>query len=441
MNINELKGVLQNAGVVGAGGAGFPSYAKLNEAADTIILNCAECEPLLKLHRQVMQHYAREIMTALTVVAEAVGAKQVIIAIKPSYKKAVEAVKAQLEDFNMISIGYLPEVYPAGDEVVTIYETTGRVVPPGKLPISVGVTVYNVETMLNAYYALTEGRGVTHKYITVTGEVKEPVTLYVPLGITVGEVIKLAGGATIEEYTLINGGPMTGNIVSEYDVITKTSNAILVMPNDQYIVMKRKSDPKISLKRAMSACCQCRMCTDLCPRNLLGHPIEPNKFMRSASSSVTSDVEPYLGTFFCCACGLCEMYSCFQNLSPKSLMAVVKDELRKGGIPVPAAPEAPVKEERSGRYVLKSRLTARLGLTKYNFPALLDEREYAPKSVKLLLSQHIGAPAVPAVKKGDTVKCGDVIASPKEGALGVAIHSSIDGKVKEITDKYITITR
>lgn len=441
MNINELKGVLQNAGVVGAGGAGFPSYAKLNEAADTIILNCAECEPLLKLHRQVMQHYAREIMTALTVVAEAVGAKQVIIAIKPSYKKAVEAVKAQLEDFNMISIGYLPEVYPAGDEVVTIYETTGRVVPPGKLPISVGVTVYNVETMLNAYYALTEGKGVTHKYITVTGEVKEPVTLYVPLGITVGEVLKLAGGTTIEEYTLINGGPMTGNIVTEYDVITKTSNAILVMPNDQYIVMKRKSDPKISLKRAMSACCQCRMCTDLCPRNLLGHPIEPNKFMRSASSSVTSDVEPYLGTYFCCACGLCEMYSCFQNLSPKSLMAVVKDELRKGGIPVPAAPEAPVKEERSGRYVLKSRLTARLGLTKYNFPALLDEREYAPKSVKLLLSQHIGAPSIPAVKKGDTVKCGDVIASPKAGALGVAIHSSIDGKVKEITDKYITITR
>ena len=441
MNINELKGVLQNAGVVGAGGAGFPSYAKLNEAADTIILNCAECEPLLKLHRQVMQHYAREIMTALTVVAEAVGAKQVIIAIKPSYKKAVEAVKAQLEDFNMISIGYLPEVYPAGDEVVTIYETTGRVVSPGKLPISVGVTVYNVETMLNAYYALTEGRGVTHKFITVTGEVKEPVTLYVPLGITVGEGIKLAGGTTIEEYTLINGGPMTGNIVTEYDVITKTSNAILVMPNDQYIVMKRKSDPKISLKRAMSACCQCRMCTDLCPRNLLGHPIEPNKFMRSASSSVTSDVEPYLGTFFCCACGLCEMYSCFQNLSPKSLMAVVKDELRKGGIPVPAAPEAPVKEERSGRYVLKSRLTARLGLTKYNFPALLDEREYAPKSVKLLLSQHIGAPSIPAVKKGDTVKCGDVIASPQAGALGVAIHSSIDGKVKEITDKYITITR
>ena len=177
----------------------------------------------------------------------------------------------------------MPEVYPAGDEVVTIYETTGRVVPPGKLPISVGVTVFNVETMLNAYYAITEGKGVTHKYITVTGEVKNPKTLCVPLGITVAEVIDLAGGATIPEYTLINGGPMTGNIVSENDFITKTSNAILVMPNDQYIVMKRRTDSSISLKRAMSACCQCKMCTDLCPRNLLGHPIEPNTVMRSLS--------------------------------------------------------------------------------------------------------------------------------------------------------------
>lgn len=439
MNINELKSVLQNSGVVGAGGAGFPSYAKLNESADTIILNCAECEPLLKLHRQVMDKYAAEILSALETVREAVGADRAIVAIKPSYKKAVESVKHQLENFKKITIGLLPEVYPAGDEVVTIYETTGRVVGPGKLPISVGVTVFNVETMLNAYYAITKGAGVTHKYITVTGEVKNPVTLYVPLGITVGEVLSLAGGATISDYTLINGGPMTGNIVSESDVITKTSNAILVMPSDQYIVKKRQANPNISVKRAMSACCQCRMCTDLCPRNLLGHPIEPHKFMRSVSSGATSDVEPYLGTFFCCSCGLCEMYSCFQNLSPRSLIENVKGGLRKGGITVPDVKATPVKEERSGRYILKSRLTARLGLTKYNFPALLDETEYAPKSVKLLLSQHIGAPAVPNVKGGDRVEKGSTVALAPEGALGVAIHTPISGVVTEVTDKYISI--
>lgn len=440
MDINNLKTILQKAGVVGAGGAGFPSYAKLNKDADTIILNCAECEPLLKLHRQVMQVYAREIMLALEVVCEAVGAERAIIAIKPSYKKAVEAINSQINDFNKISIGLLPEVYPAGDEVVTIYETTGRVVPPGKIPISVGVTVYNVETMLNAYNAISEGKGVTHKYITVTGEVKNPITLRVPLGITVGEVLALAGGPTISEYTLINGGPMTGNIVSETDVITKTSNAILVMPNDQYIVLKRRSDPDISLKRAMSACCQCRMCTDLCPRNLLGHPIEPNKFMRSLSTGTTKDTATYENTFFCCSCGLCELYSCFQNLSPRTLIGIVKGELRKGGISVPDVVADDVKKERSGRYILKSRLTARLGLTKYNFPALLDERSYSPRSVKLLLSQHIGAPAVACVAKGDVVKAGDPVALPKEGALGVAIHSSIDGKVKEVTDKYVIVS-
>lgn len=439
MTINELKLTLKNSGVVGAGGAGFPSYAKLSDKADTILLNCAECEPLLKLHRQVMQVYANEILTALDTVRETVGAQRAIVAIKPSYKKAVDAVKALLGNFKNIEIGLLPEVYPAGDEVVTIYETTGRVVPAGKIPIEVGVTVFNVETILNAYYAITKGAGVTHKYITVTGAVKNPITLRVPLGITVKEVIDLAGGPTIKEYALINGGPMTGNIAAESDVITKTSNAILVLPPDQYVIKKRTSNPSISLKRAMSACCQCRMCTDLCPRNLLGHPIEPHRFMRNISSGTTNDVKPYLGTFFCCSCGLCEMYSCFQELNPRTLIGIVKGSLRKGGIPIPEVTEAPVKKERNGRYILKSRLTAKLGLSEYNRSAPLDETEYKPKSVKILLSQHIGKPAKAIVKMGDTVKVGDTIATADENALGVAIHSSINGMVTEVTDKYIVV--
>ena len=440
MNINELKLIWKNSGVVGAGGAGFPCYAKLSDKADIILLNCAECEPLLKLHRQVMQVYANEILEAFETVRKTVGAKRAIIAIKPSYKKAVDAVKALLKDFKNVEIGFLPEVYPAGDEVVTIYETTGRVVPAGKLPIEVGVTVFNVETVLNAYYAIKSGAGVTHKYITVTGAVKNPITLRVPLGITVKEVIALAGGATIKDYALINGGPMTGSIVSETDVITKTSNAILVLPADQYVIKKRQNNPKVSLKRAMSACCQCKMCTDLCPRNLLGHPIEPHKFMRNISSGVANDVEPYLGTFFCSGCGLCEMYSCFQGLNPRTLIGMVKGSLRKGGIPVPEVKEAPVKEERGGRYILKSRLTARLGLTEYNHSAPLDEKEYNPKKVKLLLSQHIGKPAEAVVKMGDTVKVGDLLAAADENALGVAIHSSINGMVTEVTDKYIVVS-
>ncbi len=259
------------------------------------------------------------------------------------------------------------------------------------------------------------------------------------MGITVGEVLKLAGGVTVKDYALINGGPMTGNICSESDVITKTSNAILVMPADQYIIKKRTANPSISLKRAMSACCQCRMCTDLCPRNLLGHPIEPSKFMRNMSSGVANDIDPYMGTFFCSACGLCEMYSCFQGLNPRTLIGIMKGNLRKGGIPVPQVEGKGVKEERGGRYILKSRLTARLGLTKYNFPALLTEEEYKPKTVKLSLTQHIGAPAKAAVKKGDKVTAGMAVGVADENALGVNIHTPISGIVLEADDKFVMV--
>ena len=176
MNFEELKKVIRDAGVAGCGGAGFPSYAKLDKRADTIILNCAECEPLFKVHRQVLEKYAFEICTALNVITVAVEAEQFIVAVKGEYEETVEAVKAVLPQFKKGKISLLPEVYPAGDEVVTIYESTGRVVPAGNIPISVGVIVFNVETAYNIYKAVTDGTVVTHKFVTVAGEVKNPQT-------------------------------------------------------------------------------------------------------------------------------------------------------------------------------------------------------------------------------------------------------------------------
>ena len=284
MVLTELVEIMKKNGVAGAGGAGFPSYAKLDKRADTIILNCAECEPLLKLHRQVLEKYAFEICSTLNEIAEAVEADRIIIAVKAAYKGAVDAVKANLGQFPKISIGILPEVYPAGDEVVTIYETTGRVVAPGALPITVGVTVFNVETVYNVYKAIHNEEPVVSKYITIAGEVKNPVTLKAPLGITYGELIALAGGTTVSDYALIGGGPMTGRIVTENDVVTKTSNAVLVLPKNSFVIQKKTAKIKIDMHRAMAACCQCRMCTDLCSRHLLGHPIEPHLFMRSATA-------------------------------------------------------------------------------------------------------------------------------------------------------------
>ncbi len=440
MKLTELSKIFKECGVVGAGGAGFPSYAKLNEKADTIILNCAECEPLLKLHRQVMAEYAYEILFALNEVALATGAKEIIIAIKPNYKQAISAIEEVLPSFEKARIGLLPPVYPSGDEVVTIYEVTGRVVPAGKLPIEVGCIVYNVETMLNAYYAIKENKPVTHKYCTVTGAVKEAVTLKLPLGMKVSEVIKAAGGATIEDYEIVSGGPMTGRLCSENDVVTKTSNAYIVLPPSHYVVQKKKANTQVSVNRAMSACCRCGMCTALCSRHMLGYPIDPTKFMTALSAGATGNIEPYVNTFFCSACGLCEMYSCFQNLNAQTLISVFKGGMRKGGVKMPEVEMAPVDPLRNQKLVSHARLTARLGLTQYNKNAPLNEDELKVKQVKIMLSQHIGAPCEAVVKKGDSVTVGQLIGKAADDKLGVNIHASVSGTVKEANDKFVLVT-
>lgn len=440
MELSHLKEILRKNGIVGAGGAGFPSYGKLDSRADTIILNCAECEPLLKLHRQVLQKYAVEILTALEEIASAVEADRIIIAIKPGYREAVEAVKAQLSSFPRVEIGLLPEIYPAGDEVVTIYETTGRVVAPGALPITVGVTVFNVETVYNIYRALFEKAPVTHKYITIAGAVRNPITLRAPLGVTYGSLIEQAGGATVDAPVLIGGGPMTGRIVSRDDVVTKTSNAVLVMPQNAYIVLKRTTPVKIDLKRIMASCCQCHMCTDLCSRNLLGMPIEPHKIMRAVAIGSPNDSAACLDSFFCSSCGLCEMYSCGQGLNPRTVIGNIKGALRANGIKPPAAESAPVNSMRNARRVPMSRLTGRLGLTKYDVPAPLDEKEIPAASVKLMLSQHIGAPAAAVVGQGDRVSAGDVIGSVSAEKLGTDVHTPVSGTVTAVTDRYVIIS-
>ncbi len=435
----QLKGIMRENGIVGAGGAGFPSYAKLDKNIDTIILNCAECEPLLRLHRQLLEARAHEILSALDVISKTVGAKNVYIALKKAYTKAIAAVEAELGSFENIKISTLDEVYPAGDEIVLIYEVTGRVVAPGALPLSVGVNVFNVETVYNVYRAL-QGDPVTEKYITITGEVKKPQTFLAPIGTKMSDLIKLAGGETVDNAEYIMGGPMMGPLGSCDDYVTKTSNAVIVLPSDHYVVMKKKANSNIGIKRAMASCSQCHYCTDLCPRHIIGHPIEPHKFMRVVSNHDTRNVKPYLDAMFCSSCGLCEMYSCHQGLSPKALIADFKASMRRNGIAPPkGVTAAPVHKDRDLKRVPIERLTSRMGLEPYDGPAPISDVEIKPHTVRIMLSQHVGVPATPIVKKGDSVVAGQTIASVPEDKLGVNIHSSINGTVTEITDRYITI--
>ena len=439
MQLEKLTKILQDNGIVGAGGAGFPAYAKLDKRADTIILNCAECEPLFKVHRQLLERYAFEIVGALSMVADAVEAERAIVAIKPSYTGAADAVRTAMAAYPKVSISFLPEIYPAGDEVVLTYEVTGKAIKPGNIPITVGVTVFNVETMLNIYRAVNENAPVTHKYLMVAGEVVKPSVIKAPLGMSFKEVVDICGGSKIDNPAYLVGGPMTGVLGDPHGIITKTTNAVILLPQSHYIVQRKTVKPSIGIKRAMSACCSCRMCTS---RNLMGYPINPQAFMHGVSQNKVFESKPFLDTVYCSQCGLCEMYSCMQGLSPAMLINEYKTRLRANGIvPSKDAEFSGVSEKREYRSVPVERLVRRLGLARYNVEAPISDRELVAKRCVIALNQNIGAPSVAAVKKGDVVSKEQIIATSPEGKLGVALHSPVDGKVLAVNEKHIILEK
>ena len=164
MVLQELKDLLKESGIVGAGGAGFPTYAKLSYDVNTVILNGAECEPLFRVDQNLLATHTDEILTGLSLVVEAVGAKEGILAYKEHYHDADEAIERVIYKYPRLRKKLLKDGYPAGDEVVLVYETTGRVVPQGGIPINVGAMVMNVETALNVYNAV-ERRSQLHTSI------------------------------------------------------------------------------------------------------------------------------------------------------------------------------------------------------------------------------------------------------------------------------------
>jgi len=439
LKTNELKTNFQNSGIVGCGGAGFPTYAKLDERAEVIILNCAECEPLLKSHQQLLSQNAFQIANTFHKIAETIGAQKAIIGIKKTYKSTILAVNECLTQIPQLSLGLLDEIYPAGDEAVLIYELTGIVIPPGSLPIESGIIVFNVETIYNAYRYLESGTPVTDKWVTVAGEVETPLTINVPIGTSAADAVMLAGGSKIKDPVYYFGGPMMGTIASAITPITKTTNAILILPEDHLLVRRKRRKASVDLKRAAACCCQCEMCTELCPRHLLGHPVSPHLFMRAAVHPDNANSEKMLNTLFCSSCGLCENFACMQGLSPRSLMADYKTRLREQGIKAPNdVLPAPLNSERKYKRVPQKRLLARLDLMKYQSDAPMSERAITINKVKLLLNQHIGNPSIPNVELSEKVTKGQLIAKPSQG-LSVALHASITGTISAITENYIEV--
>lgn len=438
----NLIDAIRNSGVVGAGGAGFPTHVKMNAKAEYVIINGAECEPLLRVDQQLMALQAGKLLEGLQLLVEHTGAEKGIVALKKKYHDAIDALNEQITKYPKLQIHQMDNFYPAGDEQVLVYEATGRIIPEGGIPLHVGVIVSNVETVLNVVDAVQKEQPVTSKYVTITGEVAEKKTVKVPLGITVREVLELAGGPTVSDYVVINGGPMMGKPIDVDDYITKTVKGLIVLPKDHSLLKSLGKNSQQMLKEAKIACMNCSMCSEVCPRGMLGHRIQPHKLMRVASyGSVCDSTQSIMNAFLCCGCRLCE-YACVMNLQPWKLNGILKDKMAQAGVKneLNMQPET-VNKFRDFKRFPVTRLIARLGLTAYDKPAPLEEKEYSFKKVTLPLKQHVGAPAAALVKTGDTVVKGQMIADMKDGALGTSLHASINGTIRQVTEHYIVIER
>ena len=438
---DSLVEKVRQAGVVGAGGAGFPTWKKIDAQVETVIVNGAECEPLLRNDQQVMAARASEVVRGLALTMEATGASRGVIALKKKYAAAIAALKEEIRDRDGVSLHLLDSVYPAGDEFVLVYEVTGKVIPPGDIPLQVGVLVSNVETFANIS-AAERGDPVISRCLTVTGAVREPKTLILPVGTPLRAAVDLAGGPAVEDWTIVTGGPMMGEAVSDPGVpLTKTTSAVIVLPAAHPVVVRKTASLEFDLRKIQAICCQCDYCTLVCPRALLGHNFKPHIVMRQIAmglpipgpGGITSAPQ-------CCNCDLCGVYSCPMNLPigrlNKQLAGRMKEEEWEPVERLESYRPSPMREY---SLIPVSRLTYRLGLEDYDRSAPLEETDYSPPRVEIPFKQGIGKPAEPVVEEGERVAPGDLIGDLEPGTMGARVHASIAGKVEKVTGESVII--
>lgn len=440
MNPDIIRRV-QEAGVVGAGGAGFPTHVKLQAGVERVLANGASCEPLLMSDPYLLEQETDRVLRGLLRVMECTQAERGTVCIKGKHRQALERVREKVGrgSYARIDLFELGDFYPAGDEQVLVYEVLGRVVPEGGLPLQVGAVVSNVESLLNIDRAVEEGRPVTERYLTVGGEVAEPLILKVPLGLSVGEVIGLAGGARISEFRVVLGGPMMGRVVADLATpVDKTTSGVLVLAPDHPVVAGKVQDPDRLRRITRLVCCQCSRCTDLCPRYLLGHSLNPHKIMRQLGSSTPAARGAQQDALICSECGVCEKYACPMMISPREVNAQIKKELLAQGVRrTPRQETYQPSAFREGRKIPTRRLMERLQISRYDGHPRFDDRKIAVKRVEIPLKQHLGAPARPVVKPGDRVKVGDLLGEIPEKALGARVHASLTGRVTAVDGRVI----
>ena len=323
---DEIKQRIKDAGIVGLGGAGFPTAVKVapEKPVDTLIVNGAECEPYLTCDYRLMLEKADEIVRGARYVASALGVNKIIIAIEANKPDCIK----KFEEYEDIQPVILTKKYPMGGEKQLIYSVTGKKVNLGKLPADVGVIVQNVATCYAVCEAVESGKPLIERVVTVSGQgIKQPKNLWVKLGTPVKDIVEFCGGeitvieknadgevveVSVSPKKAVLGGPMTGTAFASYDVYThKTTSGILLLTDGE------------AAAEEPTPCLNCGMCADVCPMHLMP--------MNTAFYSAAGDFEAaqkYGNVLSCIECGACE-YICPAKRPLIQAIRKTKAELRK----------------------------------------------------------------------------------------------------------------
>ena len=312
----EIIDIVKEAGITGMGGAGFPTHVKLSGAvgkADTIILNGAECEPYITADHRLMLERGEAVIGGARFIMKALGLKEATIGIEGNKLDAVEHLKSLLPNGDTsIHVETLKTRYPQGAEKQLIQRVTGREVPPGGLPADVGCTVFNVATAAAIYDAVTEGKPLTHRNVTITGgAIERPMNVNAPIGTPVEHLIKMAGGFKTQPQRLLMGGPMMGN--PQYDLTApmfKGTNCILAL-----------TDAEAAIQDTEQTCLRCGRCVNACPMHLM--PLYMHMY---AEKRAWHELEGY-NIMDCMECGSCN-YVCPARIHLVQSFRMAKFEIR-----------------------------------------------------------------------------------------------------------------
>ncbi|MDW2796930.1 electron transport complex subunit RsxC [Clostridium boliviensis] len=293
----EIRDIVKEAGIVGLGGAGFPTHVKLTPKdetkIDTIIVNAAECEPYLTSDYRMMLEEPESIVKGLNIILQLFDNAKGVIGIENNKPEAIRLMTELVKDEPRITVCPLKTKYPQGGERSLIYAVTGRKINSSMLPADAGCIVNNIDTVISIYYAVAKSTPLIRRIITVTGDaIANPQNYNVRTGTNYSELLEASGGFKTEPEKVISGGPMMGQALFNMNIpVTKTSSALTCMSKDEVAM------------NAPTACIRCGRCVNVCPSRVI-----PQMMMQAA---VRSDIDTFvkLDGMECCECGCCA-YAC-----------------------------------------------------------------------------------------------------------------------------------